>query len=1031
MSFERVLYVVRLTLMKPVFLSILFFLMLARMSSAQDLRIVKDNVNCSYGLKDKNGKWFIQPSFTLIVEYSSGYFLMKDALGDGLMSPTGKWVIPCNYDRLIPARPVWQLVNDYSQTRSIHPPKTGFFFYADRGHQKFLLNSRGKEIIELNPIDHVQFDGEAHILIYAGGSLTSTYLDTTGKILIDKLPGAILPFGSSEFSLHGKGIESYSKVVMGNVRLINRKGEFPLNEQFDRAIFGAKNQICFENDGKYGEMSTNGKLLIEPKYSRKESLSSSAYVNQNWVIYSETGHQGLMKPDGTVILEPKYDEIRFPNWNKDKDRLWIATMDARTGVFDVEGKAVVPGIYDAVTLVYDHTDEQNHRPNFIVEKDGIVGYIRPSVSSVPSHWYDEIKLVGDQYRGSWSYTKLIVRQNQKFGVLNLDGSVFLECTYDGYGPRTGSDDWYFFWNELDVSEYYFGNGSIQPKSWKVAFKNEQDVWFTDSKSFISGKLSESNGQLISLNSSHQGWDVYGNLMLLSRSDHGDWEMIHVKTHEKIVLKKVKEITRFSNSRFLLRTTENRYGLLDEDGKPLIEPQFLELKPNYQSPYAWALVEKNAQREEKWILVDDNGMMVFSDTLATAFNVNSGDQLLTIEGKTGLFDTKALTWKIQPSYPCLFKSIGDSYIASFAQDKKGILRADGTEILPLMYSSISVLTSNFNPNQKLKQSEELKIRWLARTETSEIIVDQGGNKLISGLDIREYKMALLFNNAEFEDPFSGLEPCVFSLEIGNNEASSESLEPKVELGFFKSLGVFMPEPYFFPKLSDVNDYSEMADGTNDTEEGMLPALKHIIFDSIYAHWEKGTVHCSTVFGGKEITVKQESDVLREFEEDCRCAKQYRMQHSSFSGATYYRIRSNALEFVTIEYGFPQVNNDLYMTMSQPPPPPPPAQYMNFVYKDGKAMALQLSDIFPSDSHLLQEFMTALQKRDDLNLDCSSTENMLAFIHRSGFSLSEKGVHLYYPTFNHWHNKPIEFLIPLENLSSHADSKWIVPILRTFE
>ena len=107
--------------------------------------------------------------------------------------------------------------------------------------------------------------------------------------------------------------------------------------------------------------------------------------------------------------------------------------------------------------------------------------------------------------------------------------------------------------------------------------------------------------------------------------------------------------------------------------------------------------------------------------------------------------------------------------------------------------------------------------------------------------------------------------------------------------------------------------------------------------------------------------------------------------------------------------------------------------NLVYTNGTAKSIQLSDIFPSDSVLMSEFITSLKKRDDLKLDCSSLEMMIEMI-GGKFTLGTDGVRLHLSQTNinsYGVSEPVTLLIPIENLDNHAESKWIVPILRTFD
>jgi hypothetical protein len=77
--------------------------------------------------------------------------------------------------------------------------------------------------------------------------------------------------------------------------------------------------------------------------------------------------------------------------------------------------------------------------------------------------------------------------------------------------------------------------------------------------------------------------------------------------------------------------------------------------------------------------------------------------------------------------------------------------------------------------------------------------------------------------------------------------------------------------------------------------------------------------------------------------------------------------------------------------------------------------------------MQEFITSLKKRDDLALDCSSLENMIAMI-GGNFSLSSQGVHLYLNQNNNYSSSSVELIIPIDNLSNYSESRWVVPILK---
>lgn len=1017
------------------FISVLF---LSVYSVAQQLRIIKDNVNCTYGLKDEAGNWVVQPTYILIQRYNSGYFAAKNELGEGLLSPTGKPIIECKYDQLRPIQSKWLIVEGYMLDSYQRPSGQSVFFQGNLSDQAVILNARGKEIFQISRYDGVQFDGEAHLLIYGNSPLTSTYIDTLGNVLINKTPGAILPFGSNEFSLHGNGLESYSKVVQGNVRLINKKGEYPLDKQFERAIFGPNKQICFEQDSKYGEMTTSGKLLIAPNYRRQLNLQYS--TQRTWVIYSETEHEGLMNPDGTVILEPIYDKIDQARTGSEYEVFWRVQKDGNYGAVDHKGKMVIPLLFDQLNFVYYRSiDGENLITRFLIEKEGKFAYISPNFSPGAIEWYDRLQQIGqsDYSIDATTEFKFVTEQEGKLGLLNADGSRLSKCIYDLRIQFPGNANRHYFSKGLEVFQYNCDIQTFVPIKLSVAASTDKYIIFSDQPYFIKGVVSDNGKEFVSLSFQSNYQEVFGNMMVLNRSETADWEIINTITQEKILIPFIAKIKPFAHKKFIFETRYGKVGILDEDGNILVKADYLELHHNSKSTHLWAMIVTKS-RTKKWMLIDEFGKHLISDTLTETFLVNSGDVVMTIDGKNGLFSTNEFKWKIEPKYPCLFKSLGDFYIASEAINRKGILRSDGSIVLPFEYQSIVLLTTNCQEYYDCNQGENLKIRWLARKGSTEIMVDQNGQMVDSYMDILVFKEAILFADRAYIDPFS---PLMMTAQI-DSDLSTVSSEEKI-------IPTRLSDEFYYPQVSSFRSFpileSSSFIGVNQSKskenvnvQTINSALRNSIFHAVNEDWNRDLAHCSLDYRDivlmsddthqpLEATVQPENYFIQDLKTDCACSEQNNTQIRGYGyGSKYYRLKTNGAQFASMEIGFYGENDYRYLTMSQGPPPPPPAKPINFVIRNGSGVSLNLKDIFPSDALLLEEFITALKLRDDLKLDCSNLENMVKQIN-GRFSLSKEGVHLHYPSYDHWHNQPINFLIPLERLNLHEETKWLVPIL----
>ncbi|PHR31395.1 MAG: hypothetical protein COA38_08095 [Fluviicola sp.] len=976
------------------FLLSITILFLTLFCHAQELRIVKDNINCSYGIKDKNGNWVIQPIYTLIQQYNSGCFLVKDIPGDGILSPTGKWIVECKYDRIGTARPFWQLLSEHDVYRENSTFDKDFFLFGFLGERKMLLNSRGETLYDLSIHDRLEFDGNAHMRIIKPNTKTTAYLDTAGNIMFDDFHGEILLFGKRDFSLQGDEIRHHSDIMIGNVRLINRMGDTLLNEQFDQARLVGEDRIHFIRDSKFGIMDTSGKVHVAPNYRRSITIASREYSKTSWVVYNDSNKAGLMKKDGTIILEPKYDKLTFETGISDINHLWLAQKDGLTGVIDAEGKVLVPIEYENVRVVFDRRSSKGIiRTNFIVRKNQKFAYLFQDGPTVPKEWYDEIIPIVERRYGSGQRPILghIVKRDGKYGVLNADGTVFLESNYDQMMKKGRYQNPCFFIRGLEVNEVSFEKDQIKQTAYTPFLKLKNKIIYFDSISYMLAELSANGSEIVSLNSLNINSDFYGNMYIAENSRSRPIVVYNWRTKKKLPLKNLQGITHESKDRYTIFTRNSHYGVVDENGKLIVDTLYSAIQ--IQRPYIWAAKQIN-ENYTKWILLDSEGRKVVANLFDSPFDIDSGDELVTQKNKTGLLDTKTFRWKIRPDYPCLFQVAHGFYYMANVSNKKGVLRANGTILIRPVYDSLFLLTSNCASNHICGDKYDYEMRWVAYRGTTEILVDQNGNEVRSVARIRDFKKSLLFEDTLL-------------------------LNQAIKFKNFPSLD-YSPSLHFLRGLTPEQIRRKRA------AMWVNPVLKEIVFDSIVARQQVpkgGQILGRTLVWAKGQNTTLELQAIR----DCDCARSGSLK--STAGLTNSLI-SVGKNFVSIGANWQLTGGQVWGGYGYFNQQSSSANsFLNFVYQKGKAVPVELKDIFPSDSILMQEFVIALQKRDDLKLDCSSLEMMIELIDGK-FSLSESGVHLYLnqqSTNVYGISQPVKLLIPRENLSKHSESSWIVPIL----
>lgn len=979
------------------FLITIGILVLSLTAQAQELRIVKDNINCSYGLKDDEGKWVVDPIYTLIQTYNSGYFLVKDALGDGLLSPNGKWILPCEYDRIDVKLTNWVLMYDYNMNQKTVKAKKSFFMIGVKGDRQYLLNSQGNTIMEMAVGASCERDDGKHFIIHQTSPLRASYIDTLGKALIDELPGSILPFRNKSFSLRSDAQHDYGRTAVGNVQLIDRNGKVLNDQTFDVAIITTRNRICFENDSKYGVMKVNGEMIIPPNYEREVPLANPESNKDGWVIVDSLGKKGLMASNGKIIHEPKYDKMHSMIGVLRKPNGWKVEWNGKFGVMDIDGRWLIPAKYDKVIpFNYLVNGQREFRTSYIVTAGSKWGYVLPEVSKEPAKFYEEIEGIASyNYSYQQSIGKaLVVKSNGKYGLMNLDGTIHTSCIYDNHMRRGRVYDTEFFYKDRKLKEFVFNSGLVQEKVWTKFLKVEDEIIFTDGRAYISAQISRTDGQIVHIEMEND-FREYGNLFVLNMDSRGCFNIYNKTTSKKVKLKNVTDISWSSNDRFVIRTKSNNSGVIDQNGKVLIDTLYNTIQMTNDENRIWGS-RMYSNSVYKWALMDSNGVRVTNTLFDQSFEVGRGDQLVRKGRRTGLLDTEKFTWKIKPVYPCLYRMVDQYYLAINLKGKKGLMRSNGTVFIQPVYDTIVLLAANCSPSSTVRKDQEPEFRWLVRQGKSEAIIDQDGKKISNSSQVQSFKESLFFEDTTL-------------LKQNNQIRNFPVLDYSPSLDFHRG---FTAEEMRTKRRALWKD----------------DQLKRAVFNKVNEYWSSAKVNCNSPYGVYLWAIESGTDSEERIQKMCNCATS---RNASYGGYLIsYKLRSIGARFATVSQSFQ--NSAVYgwdHLRSQAPPPNPGDEYMNIVVENGKSRFIELSDIFPNDSTLMEEFVVSLQKRDDLKLECSSLENMLEMV-GGKFKLTQHGVRLYLNQYNGNYSgvgSMVELLIPLENLSQHDESKWIVPIL----
>lgn len=184
-----------------------------------------------------------------------------------------------------------------------------------------------------------------------------------------------------------------------------------------------KSVLKYEQDGKYGLISLEGKKITKPIYDDIESLTNK----EAEFLVKLNGKCGVINKKGAIIIKPEYDNIQADGFftNEDKYRLsgYITsnkTQDGyRYGYIDCELKQLLNTEYNNLQRVIEVQDKKDIY--LIASKNGQVGLIKNDKTIIKFDYQDI----------EYSENNLfLVQRNLNYGVVNIEGKRIIPTEYE-------------------------------------------------------------------------------------------------------------------------------------------------------------------------------------------------------------------------------------------------------------------------------------------------------------------------------------------------------------------------------------------------------------------------------------------------------------------------------------------------------------------------------------------------------------------------------------------------------------------------
>lgn len=195
----------------------------------------------------------------------------------------------------------------------------------------------------------------------------------------------------------------------GKYGLIDFNGKLILNAEYDDiyALEGITKNIIIEKDGLKGLVNTSmGEVIIKPEYSEISTLTETY---ENGYIVKQNGKYGIISADAKIIFEPTYDEIK----NVTSNGYYAVIQSGKTTLINTSGETILSEGFDSI--------EEINGENLTIRQNGSYGVMKLDGTTVVSGEYEDLRYIYSTY--------YIAKKDGKYGVISTSGDTMVDFSY--------------------------------------------------------------------------------------------------------------------------------------------------------------------------------------------------------------------------------------------------------------------------------------------------------------------------------------------------------------------------------------------------------------------------------------------------------------------------------------------------------------------------------------------------------------------------------------------------------------------------
>lgn len=468
--------------------------------------------------------------------------------------------------------------------------------------------------------------------------------DTKGKLNKKKVIAVII------------AIAAIIMFIMGLGKLLSTK------PKEDEKIIPIDYYSLYTNS-KWGVINSKGEIVIDSAYSEMIQIpnkSKKVFICTYDVDYNTGDYKSKAVNEKNETLYTQYDKIETIQNIDEEGNLKIeentlkVTKDNKMGLIDLDGKELLPCEYDNI---YSLAGVKN---SIVITRGNSKGLADLKGNIIISVDYKDIKSLTSKYENGY----IIQNEEDKFGVINYNKKISLECKYD------------------EIKNVYDNNHYV------VVEEGNLKIVDSEGKGFVEGKFDE----ISSINGD--------NIVAKKDGKFG----IFSKQGDQIVVPEYDEL-KFIFSNYYIAKKDNKYGVINLENNIVLDFNYNKLR---YLDTADILIGNKQSSIDQDVINRDFNVKLTGNVIET--NVEKGFISIIINNRQKFYTFKFEEKNAQD----IFKT--NTLFASEKNGKFGFVNKKGAVIVDYIYDEV------FEQNEYGYSAVKKDGKWGAIDQKGNIVVE---------------------------------------------------------------------------------------------------------------------------------------------------------------------------------------------------------------------------------------------------------------------------------------------------------------------